>query len=236
MADKKEPLTSKKMLAAEESEKDRPTHPMLVLVAGFVSAILLFFCCACSGAMWWFRPEIYEDPDRAMQLTQEIVEIHIPDSYQPKGTIELNAAYLMSIRGVYYERFAGDGLLTLIEINSQFRSDEDVQRHIRKTLMEKGGGGTPLVVDESKTVRLPIDVQGEEVLFVFEVGQDPPTRKKYHLVEGAFPGKNGEVLLSMRVNEDNWEESSILEMIRSIGSLPGKNQGMILNPTPAATD
>ncbi len=219
MAAKKELSASKKMLAAEQVDKDRPTHPMLVLVAGFVSAVLLFFCCVCGGALWWFQPEIHEEPERARLLTAEIVDISIPDSYLPKGTIEWNVAFTLSVQGVYYERFVGDGLLTLIEVNSRFRADEDVRRHIRQTLMEKGGGGTPLIIDDAETKRLEYIIRGEAIPFTFEIGRDPPSGRTFHIVEGVFDGKNGEVLLAMRVNEDNWEFSSIENMIYSIGKL-----------------
>lgn len=193
---------------------------MLVLIAGFVSAILLFFCCACGIATWWFRPEIYEDSERARQLVEKMVDIRIPDSYQPKGTIEWNIAFAMSVRGAYYERFVGDGLLTLIEVDSRFRSDDDVRRHIRQTLMDKGGGGTPLIVDDSQTKRIEVVIHDEYVPFTFEIGRDPPSGRTFRIVEGVFEGKTGEVLLAMRVNEDNWEESSIIDMLQSIGRPP----------------
>lgn len=220
MVSKKEPSVSKKMLAAEQSEKNQPAHPVLVLVAGFVSAVLLFFCCACGSAMWWFRPEISENPDRARQLVTEMVDIQIPDSYQPKGTIEMNVAYIMSVRGAYYERFVGDGLLTLIEVSSRFQAEGDIREHFRQTLIEKGGGGTPLVIDEADSRRIGIEINGELVSFQFDIGRDPPSGRTFHIVEGVFAGKQGEVLLAMRVHEDNWEESSILDMLQTIGDLP----------------
>ncbi|MDB4743612.1 hypothetical protein OAF98_03930 [Planctomicrobium sp.] len=217
MAAKKKTSVSKKMLAAEQSDKNQPAHPVLVLIAGFMAAVLLFFCCACGGAAWWFQPEINENPDRAREIVAEMIDIQIPDSYQPKGTIEMNVAYTMSLRGAYYERFVGDGLLTLIEVNSRFQADEDVREHIRETLMEKGGGGTPLIVDPSDAKTVQVDINGQLVPFEIEIGRDPPSGRTFYIVEGVFKGKNGEVLLAMRVNEDNWEETSIIDMLQSIG-------------------
>lgn len=220
MAGKDQKSSNPKMADIETSNKNQPAHPMLVLIAGFASAVLLFFCCACGGAIWWFQPEIHEDPDRARQLVNEMIEIQIPDSYQPKGTIEMNAAYMLSLRGAYYERFVGDGLLTLIEVNSRFQAEEDIRNHIRQTLMEKGGGGTPLVVDPSDAKTVQIAINGQQVPFKFEIGRDPPSGRTFHVVEGVFPGNNGQILLAMRVNEDNWEETSIVDMLQSIGGSP----------------
>lgn len=207
---------SKKMLAAEQRDQDRKTHPALILLAGFSTAVLLFFCCFCGIGMWWFRPHIYESPDRARSLTQEIVGIQIPDSYLPKGTIEWNLAFAMSVRGAYYERFVGDGLLTLVEVNSRFTADADVRRHIRQTLHEKGGGRTPLVMDDASLRRIEIEILGEPVPFNFEIGRDPLSGRTFHLVEGVFRGRQGEVLLAMRVHEDYWEETAIIEMLQSL--------------------
>ena len=217
MAAKKNPPTSKKMLAAEQAEKTPSTHPVLILVAGFVSAFMLLFCCVCGGAAWWFRPEIHDDPNRAAEVVAEIVDITIPETYQPQGTIEWNVAYAMSIRGAYYERFAGDGLLTIVEVNSRLRSEEDVRRHIRETLIRKGGGGTPLIIDDSETKKVEVEIRGGFVPFTFEIGRNPTLSENFHIVEGVFEGKSGDVLLAMRVNEDDWEEQSIIDMLNSIG-------------------
>lgn len=214
---KKNPPTSKKMLAAEQAEKTPGTHPFLILVAGFFSAFILLFCCVCGGAGWWFKPEIHEDPDRAAEIVRDIVDIDIPDAYQPEGTIEWNVLYLMRIRGAYYERFAGDGLLTFVEVNSRLESEADVRAHIHDTLIRKGGGGTPLVIDESETKTIEVEINGMFVPFTIQIGRDPPTAQTFHIIEGVFEGKHGGVLLSMRVNADNWEEQSVIDMLNSIG-------------------
>lgn len=191
-------------------------HPVLVLVLGFLSAFGLAACCLCGGALWWFRPVIHEDPEQARLLTKEIANINIIDSYQPKGTIVWNVAFLLKVRGAYYERFAGDGLLMLVEVTSRFRTEEDVRRHIRQTLEEKGGGGAPLIVDDSLTKRHQVVIRGEPVEFVFKIGKSAHTGRKYHLVEGVFEGNSGEVLLAMRVDDDVWNEEEVVQMIRSI--------------------
>ncbi|MCA8998848.1 MAG: hypothetical protein KDA80_17750 [Planctomycetaceae bacterium] len=219
MSEKKPVSASEKMKAARPGDPDeQKAHPLLVLLAGFASAFLLIGCCVCGGGLYWFRPEIHESPDRAREVTSEIVEITVPESYQPKGTIEWNIAYTMSLRGSYYERFIGDGLISLVEVNSRLGTHEDVRRHIRQTLLSKGGGGTPLVVNDSETTVRMFKVRGKEIPFTFEVGQDPaePSRK-FRLVEGVFDGKQGQVLLSVRVDEDHWDETAIVKMLESIG-------------------
>jgi hypothetical protein len=199
------------------SDEERRTHPVLVLLAGFLSALLLLMACVCGGALWWFRPQIHDDPQRARELVAEIIDIEIPESFVPRGTIEWNLAFAIGLRGAYYERFVGDGQLTVVEVTSRMATDDDVRRHIRRTLLEKGGGGAPLVVDPSDSRTMVFEISGQETPFTFDIGRDPPSGRVFHLAEGVVNGKSGLVLLAVRVNEEHWDEDVIVEMIRSIG-------------------
>lgn len=222
MADTPEQSASKNPKPPAATADGKRAHPLLVLLAGFVSAMLLLFGCLCGGALWWFRPQIHEEPDRARELLTEIVDIRIPDVYQPQGTVEWNLAFLMDVRGVYYERFVGDGILTIVEVTSRIGMDDDVRRHIRQTLLEKGGGGAPLVINDAETERRRFEIRGEEVPFTFEIGRDPPSGRTFRIVEGVFDGKAGQVLLSLRVNEEHWDVGTIVEMLQSIGRFEGE--------------
>ncbi len=193
-------------------------NPMMVLAAGGFSMLLLGMCCVCGGAFWWFKPDITEDPVQAEQMLTELVDIKIPESYQPHGTITWNVAFAMNLRGVYYERFIGDGVLALVEVTSRFRNDEDVRRHMRQTLLEKGGGGVSLVIDAAQTRKHTFIIRGEEIPFTFEIGRDPPTGNIFHLVEGVFEGKQGDILLELRVQDEHWDEQSILDMLQSLST------------------
>jgi hypothetical protein len=217
-----DPKSRSLMTPLERGNSDaKQPHPMLILVLGFLTAVGFAGACLCGGMVWWFRPVFREDADYARNLTAQVVDIGLLDAsktqaYLPKGTIEWNVAFLLNVRGVYYERFAGDGLLTLIEVNSRFRTEEDVRRHIRQTLEEKGGGGAALKIDETLTKRVTTTVRGEQIEFTFRIGKAPSTGHSYHLVEGVFDGNNGEVLLAMRVDDDVWSEAEALDIIRSI--------------------
>lgn len=196
-------------------------HPVLILVLGVFTAFGFAGACLCGGMVWWFRPVFREHADYARDLTAQVVDIGLTDTtmtqaYLPKGTIEWNVAFLLQVRGIYYERFAGDGLLTLIEVNSRFRTEEDVRRHIRQTLEEKGGGGAALKIDETLTKRIAKTVRGEQIEFTFRIGKAPSTGRTYHLVEGVFDGNNGEVLLAMRVDDEIWSEAEAMDIINSI--------------------
>jgi hypothetical protein len=213
--------SEKAALKVPHPEGDR-MHPAYAVMLGFVLAFLVLVCGVCGGAMWWFRPQIVENSEAARELTRDIIEITLPRNYQPKGTIVWNVAYTMRIRGAYYELFAGDGVLTILEVQSRFRAEEDIRRHIRQTLLEKGGGGAELVIDDQKTVQKLFTVRGQEVPFLFQIGEDRTRRDhRYHLVEGVFEGQNGEVLIALRIDADSWNETEVEQILRSLGAKQG---------------
>lgn len=204
MSNSKELTPSEKMRAALPNEpRHSQMRPWLHFLTGVLSVVLVIACCFCGIGAWWFRPQIIENPDQAKTLTQQMVDITIPEPFQPHGLIEWNLAFVMQLRGVYYQRYVGDGVLTLLEVSTRLAQDESISNHIRKTLLEEGAGGTELVVDHSQTYREAIEIAGQPVTFTFEVARD--ANEVYHLVEGVFAGKNGQILLNMRVDDLHWK-------------------------------
>ncbi len=210
----------KAALKQPDPNYERP-HPVLAVLAGFVLAFVLLACCVCGGGAWWFRPELSQDEELAQKVTQEIVDIEIPTSFTAKGVITWNVLFTMHVRGAYYELFAGDGVLSILEVQSRFRAEEDVRQHIHQTLLEKGGGGTELVIDNTLTIQKNYDVQGKSVPFLFQIGEDRTRRDhRYHIVEGAFAGKHGEVLISLRIDDDSWSEAEVETLLKSLSGVP----------------
>lgn len=203
MSDSKDLTPSEKMRAALPEDPRSRIRPWLAVLTGVISAFLIIGCCLCGLGIWWFRPLIRENPEQAKALTQQMVDISIPEPFQAHGLIDWNLAFMMHLRGVYYERYVGDGVLTLLEINTRLSHDESIRQHIRKTLLEEGPGGTELVIDRSRTHRELFEIAGQQVPFTFEVARNG--NDVSHLVEGAFDGKSGQVLLSLRVDDLHWK-------------------------------
>lgn len=219
----RKPLTPKEKMEAALPAEKKPvgSHPAVIMLAGFMSAFLLLGCCLCGGGMYWFRPRVYADAERARALTQEMVSIDIPEAYQPHGTIEWSIGPLAKIRGAYYERIVGDGVLTLLQVDSQLAGSGEVQRHIRQTLLEEGGGGAPLVIDPTAQRRETFTLSDQTATFIFDIAQDPPSHREFHLVEGVVETPGGQLLLTVRVDSDHWDEPAIRGMLQSIGP-PGR--------------
>ncbi len=205
MASSKDLTPSEKMRAANpKKDAARQARPILYFLLGLLTMVMLGACCFAGVAVWWFRPLTSENPEVALKVTQEIVSIEIPDTFVPRGTIQWNIAFLMRLRGVYYERLVGDGVLTLLEVNTKLANDDNIRRHIRDTLLQESTSGTTLVIDPSRSRKETIQVAGEPVMFDLDVAQDPRTSESFHLFEGVIQGKSGQVLLALRVDSNRW--------------------------------
>ncbi|WP_437186596.1 hypothetical protein SH668x_003752 [Planctomicrobium sp. SH668] len=204
MSDSKELSPSEKMRTALNHEhRESKVRPLLAVLVGVVTTLLLISCCLCGIAAWWFRPSLSENPDLAKSLTREIINIEIPEVFQPQGAIEWNLAFLVRLRGAYYQRYVGDGVLTLLEVSTRFSTDETIRRHIRKTMLEEASGGTELIVDPQQTHQEIFKVGNQQVIFTFEVAKE--NSQVFHLVEGVVTGKRGDVLVCLRVDHLHWK-------------------------------
>ena len=146
-SDRSDIPASEKMRMTGSEPEDQSSSRFWTIAAGSLGAVLLFGFCVCGGIGWWFSPKLDENPEAARELVRDMVDIQIPDAFQPVGTIQWNVAFLLRLRGAYYERYLGDGKLTLVEVNSGLANDADLRRHIRETLLAEGAGGTTLVID-----------------------------------------------------------------------------------------
>lgn len=190
---------------------------LLLMVAGGIATVLLLACCLCGGGLFYFRPRIEQNPQKAVQLTNVMLrKISIPKKFEPRGTIELNVFHQLQVSGAYYERPQVDSVLALIHVDSSWNSKERVRRHIRETLLERGVAEEPLQKLEQHNVEVPIGTK--TVNFEFSTCKDLATEKTYRLVEGLVDGTTGDVLICYKIDADYWpeEEAKVLAMLKSI--------------------
>ena len=189
----------------------------LLMVAGGMVTILMLACCICGGAMFYFRPRIEQNPEKAVALTKQILRtVTIPEKFEPRGTIELNVFHQLEVRGAYYELPQVESLLALIHVDSRWNNQGRVRQHIRDTMLERGRAEEPLMI-ESREVR-EIMMGKEPVKFEFAVARDLSTDKRYRLVEGVVGGTTGDVLIMVKIDDEYWDayEEAVLSMLQSI--------------------
>ncbi|QDU38807.1 hypothetical protein Mal4_31370 [Maioricimonas rarisocia] len=201
---------------ANSPDGESPGTPRwVVFLLAALGVTLVAICGVCGGGLYYFSPELANDPEQAVALTDQIATVDVPEPFQPAGIIDWNLAFVMQMRGAYYEIPPDDGLLMLIAVRGPLVRQESIRDHVDRTLRETGGGATPLVTDESATRQIST-AAGSEVPFEFEKATDPDTGAAYRIVEGVVTGPDGSVLVALRVKQEQWNEQSIVEMLRSI--------------------
>jgi hypothetical protein len=72
-------------------------------------------------------------------------------------------------------------------------------------------------INANSTEKWIFDFSGEEYTFEMASGTDPARNVAAHRLTGVFPGKQGAAFLSMMMNDDDWDEESVLQIIESMG-------------------
>jgi len=197
----------------------------VTLAAVFLSVGTIAICGLCGGAMYYFQPHVSEDPASVQPLLDELVTIRIPQSdadpvrFTPRGTIQWNLAFLMSLRGVYFQTAdtRQDGVLMFLEVNGASLQKPDVRTHVDRMLKERTGMGSPLKTRGDPDYQV-LMVRGQPAEFTFETAVDPASDVRYRLISGVIPGNRWhDVLITLRVNsEPPWDDSVAISMIESI--------------------
>jgi hypothetical protein len=189
---------------------------LATIVGTLLTVLLLGTCALCGAGLYFFQPDVSEEPTAVAPLTARMISVDVPAAFEPRGTIEWDFFWLVLMRGTYYQLTGAEGMLMFLEVDSRVMDEPDVREHVERTLREKGGGGPPLTIIESREEQYYI--RGQNVTFLYRVGESPDDHTKHHLVEGVVSGNTGPVLVAFRVAEESWMEIEPLveATIRSI--------------------
>ena len=214
------------LTSRDEREASRQRNAPATVVLLFLGIGTLAIVGLCAGGLYLFQPHVSEEPAGATALVNEMLLIDVPDdplsdpvAFVPRGTIEWNIAFMMSLRGAYFEADDEqlDGLLMCREGTGASLQKPDVREHVDRVLRERSDGRIQLRSDGPPEIRL-MPVRGVPSEFTFETGTDPATKDAYRLVTGIVPGNlGGEVLIALRIKQtDPWSDAIIARMVESI--------------------
>lgn len=175
-----------------------------------------FFLLCCGGAIYLYSQmdfEFNEDPAIAAQRLAEITDIELPDNFEAEGSMSFDF-FFMSMKMVVYKPTAGDGALLIAQINMDVEGAPDAEEEMRRSIRQQGHQKDLKVVRETVETR-EFEIRGETVEFEFAQAENEEG-EKYRQVVGAFPAKEGTALLMLQVEEDQYNEEAVVNMIESI--------------------
>lgn len=186
------------------------------VIWGLLGAMLAIVVTAAVVAVYAFRPHVVRDPAQVAALAGSLLDIDVPPEFRPRGTIEWNVVFLMSMQGAYYDLAEGKGRLMLIGVDSRYSRKPRVRAHIERVLREEGAGQDGLVRDAPPHMR-DIAIRGEPVPFSFQTFVDPATKAEYRQIEGVVDGQSGQVLVALRFRGDGeFTDDRAVRMLESI--------------------
>jgi hypothetical protein len=178
------------------------------------------FVLCCGGGIFFFSKSANsstEDPREVIAITQDIVEITIPEQFVPQGGINLDIIF-MQMKVAAYTSTSGDGMLMIMEMNVSGLTPEQQEPEIRKAMRQQMGNQNfgEQELDLIKTETRTFTIRGKEIDFKFAEAEDPNTKTAYRQVTGVFPGKGGTAFLRLQIEEEGYDENAVVKMIESI--------------------
>ena len=176
-------------------------------------------CCLCGGVVWQKQPSFESDRAAAVALTQEILPVTVPAVFTPEGTIQWDLWTFLKC-GVPTTRSArgrGNSVFSKSTVaSSTTPTFANTSRNRCRSMVPAADSTSPSKAAKRKR----IDVDGESVEFHFLQAEDRTTGRGRRLVDGIVNRPHGPVMISLWVDEDNWDPQMVDEMINSIGKPP----------------
>ncbi len=192
------------------------------VLIGLLVAGGLFIVVCCGVGIYFFSRASVTTPEGVRELTNEIIQIDVPDQFPPQFGVRLNFFGMGGMKAVIYADDPNDpsgSQLVILELSVPDSGDDQLTKEELGRQLEQQGQAEqfqPKDLQDATIETRMLKVQGKEVEFEFIKGKSPDTGTVMHQVTGSFPNDNGIVVLAVQVPEDEYDEEVILKMIESI--------------------
>ena len=198
-------------------KKGMSTAMIVVIILGCIAGGGFLLCCG--GAFWLMKStQATMDPQEVIAITKEIVEIEIPDVFQPNMGFDVNIFGAFKEKIAWYESKSGEGLLILMSLEIAAAGDQAVEeaqmQQQLQQLQQQRQGDPNLRIKKSESREF--EVRGEKVDFNFAETENMDNGDPWRQVTGTFAGKAGTVMLMLKIEEEAYDEDVVIKMIESI--------------------
>jgi len=172
-------------------------------------------CCgACGYFVYLFIPKMSQSPAEVAQVTHEIVDITIPDDFQPVQSQKVDN-FMAASRRCFYRHKEGRGVLVISEVMMKI-GDPTSQQQFEQQMSQQPSPVDVKTLDPEKSETRPFSVHAQTVNFTFAEGNDVSSSTRYHEVIGRFTGKTGAATLTVQVEDSVWDEDVVVTMLKSM--------------------
>lgn len=178
-----------------------------------ICGLVLLLVLVCGGTIGWFTwsfwPKMTDKPAEVTALSKQILDMEIPDEFEPGMAISMDNNFAMSMKMVMYKHKENKGSLMLGSFKMKVSNPGE-----KPDLMGKNNDSLNLQMGDSKVKE--IKVRGKDVPFRFSDAVEEQTNKKYRVVEGEMESEGVTTFLKLILEEDSFDEDEAIQMIESI--------------------
>ena len=193
----------------------------VLLGMGIGCGVLVLLCCGFFGAstFWLVRTAqhaLTQDPEEIRRLTDQIVNIKIPESLPPKAGMDLSVPIVGSkfMTWVAYGVEDDRNGLFLAQFAEGLVKEEDMRTQWKDSMRQSGQNDwDDIKVEESDKVDVPIN--GSPATFTIAKGQDSKSKEVWQVM-GSFHGKGGPAMLVLKVDTDDFTREQLFEILNSM--------------------
>ena len=183
------------------------------LIVGGIGLVIMLLCCGIGGFFAWkLQPKIINNPVEVTELGKQILDVKIPDGFQPQNGIDMDN-FAMTMRMATFTQKEGKGTLMLGELRMKIGDPNqkvDFQQH-----RGPGGNQNPNL-RTVKTETREFEVRGGTIPFRFSEAVDQNTQKQFRVVDGSLDSPGGATFIELTIEADAFDEDAVVEMIESI--------------------
>jgi len=194
----------------------------LLMVLGITFGVLGLLCCGgIGGGLFWsyrlLKNSMSEDPATIHRITDEIASIEIPESFEPKVSVDFQVPFTgqKSIKWVAYEDAAHEGSLMLAQFDEAFGDEASMREQLRISVRDSGRGDRD-DIDVKTSEKYESEINGAPAKFTIAEGTRRNTSHEYWEVVGTFRGKEGPAILIFTMKAADFSKEDVMKVIHSI--------------------
>jgi hypothetical protein len=188
---------------------------------GVGCGVLVLLCCGVGGALTFyfsrsFQHAMSKDPATVRQVAESIVEIDVPESLEPKVSLDWTVP-ILNKRGAMAAFVDRDehSSLVLFQLDESLGNAEVMKTQFNESIRESGQKEMKEVaIEDSETFNSQIN--GSEAEFTVGKGKNQQSGREVWQATGAFDGKDGPAMLFMQLDAADFTKDQVMDVLKSM--------------------
>jgi hypothetical protein len=191
----------------------------LLIGLGIGCAVLAVVCCGGGLVMVFMLGKSIseaasESPEKIREITASIVEIEIPDSFQPEVGLDAKIPVVGAEQKAVYRNAAAEGWLTLTQFtNPAIATDANLRQQLETSLHREYNAK---LIDAKSSETFETTIHGQPATFIITEGTPAGGGDELVQVNGEFHGKQGSAELELQAKAAAFGKDQVMTLLKSM--------------------